>query len=285
MRILDTVLGHAIAIGIAVAPCLGGAQVVVMGSPVLPAPGTVMPPGSKMVRAYTIERGMPYSGVRVVQHVMIFPDGNRKEEGSSTKEWRDSEGRSRKDVTWTENDSINGVVTVCVIEDPVSLVRYIWKVATAQKTVVTETHYKMEGQVTEVWPHAPDHKIEPKPGVTIVTLRPQQNLNADSNDKTLGPEYINGVYATGTRSVEAILPGRGGNETDHPVNRVDEFWMAPDLGMVVKTFLDDGSGFTERSELKNIDRSEPELSVFLPPAGPKRVAPESDPVWSEPYGW
>jgi hypothetical protein len=286
MRILDTVLGHAIAIGIAVAPCLGGAQVVVMGSPVLPAPGTVMPPGSKMVRAYTIERGMPYSGVRVVQHVMIFPDGNRKEEGSSTKEWRDSEGRSRKDVTWTENDSINGVVTVCVIEDPVSLVRYIWKVATAQKTVVTETHYKMEGQVTEVWPHAPDHKIEPKPGVTIVTLRPQQNLNADSNDKTLGPEYINGVYATGTRSVEAILPGRGGNETDHPVNRVDEFWMAPDLGMVVKTFLDDGSGFTERSELKNIDRSEPELSVFLPPAGlPKREAPESDPVWSEPYGW
>jgi hypothetical protein len=279
-------LGHAIAIGIAVAPCLGGAQVVVMGPPVLPAPGTVMPPASKEVRAYTIQRGMPYSGVRVVQHVTIFPDGHRKEGGSSTKEWRDSEGRTRKDVTWTENDSINEVVTVCVIEDPVSLVRYIWRVETARKTVVTETHYKMEGQVTEVWPNAPGHKIEPKPGVTIVTLRPQQNLNADSNEKTLGPEYINGVYATGTRSVEAILPRGGGNETDHPVNRVDEFWMAPDLGMVVKTFLDDGSGFTERSELKNIDRSEPEPSVFLPPAGlPKREAPESDPVWSEPYGW
>jgi len=84
-----------------------------------------------------------------------------------------------------------------------------------------------------------------------MTLRPQKkNLNADSIDKTLGPEYINGLYATGNRSVEAILPGRGGNETDHPVNRVDEFWMAPDLGMVVKTFLDDGSGFTERSELR-----------------------------------
>jgi len=132
--------------------------------PVLPAPGTVMPPASKEVRAYTIQRGMPYSGVRVVQHVTIFPDGHRKEGGSSTKESRDSEGRTRKDVTWTENDSINGVVTVCVIEDPVSLVRYIWKVVTAQKTVVTETHYKMEGQVTEVWPHPPNHTIEPKPG-------------------------------------------------------------------------------------------------------------------------
>ena len=101
-----------------------------------------------MIRAYTIQRGMPYSGVRVVQHVTIFPGGFRKEEGSSTKEWRDSEGRTRKDVTWT--DASKGVVTVCVIEDPVALVRYIWKVGATEKTVVTETRYKMEGQVTEV---------------------------------------------------------------------------------------------------------------------------------------
>jgi hypothetical protein len=283
MRIMDTVLGPAIAIGIAVAPCLSGAQVVT-GPPVLPAPGTVMPPDSKEVRLYTIERGMPYSGVRVVQHVTIFLNGFRKEEGSSTKEWRDSEGRTRKDVTWT--DAIKGVVTVCVIEDPVALVRYIWKVGATEKTVVTETHYKMEGQVTEVWPNPPEHKIESTPGRTIIILTPQPDLNAASNDETLGPKYINGVYATGSRSVEAIPPGRGGNGTDHPVNRIDEIWTAPDLNMVVKMFLDDGLGFTERSELKNINRSEPEPSVFLPPAGlPKREAPESDPVWNEPYGW
>jgi hypothetical protein len=71
MRILDKVLGHAIAIGVAVAPCLAGAQMVT-GAPILPQPGTVMPPDSKMVRAYTIERGRPYSGVRVVQHVRSF---------------------------------------------------------------------------------------------------------------------------------------------------------------------------------------------------------------------
>jgi hypothetical protein len=105
---------------------------------------------------------MPYSGVWVVQHVTIFPGGSRTEEGSSSKWWRDSEGRTRKDVTWT--DAIKGVVTVCVIEDPVALVRYIWKVGATEKTVVTETHYKMEGQVTEVWPNPPEHKIESTPG-------------------------------------------------------------------------------------------------------------------------
>jgi hypothetical protein len=236
-----------------------------------------------MVRAYTIQRCTPYSGVWVVQHATIFPDESRKEEGSSSKWWRDSEGRTRKDVTWT--DATKGVVTVCVIEDPVALVRCIWKVGAKAKTVVTETHYKMEGQVTEVWPNPPDHKIEPTPGRTIIMLTPQPHLNADSNDETLGPEYVNGVYATGTRSVEARPPGRGGNETDHAVNRIDEIWTSPDLNMVVKMFPDTGLGFTERCELKNIDRSEPEPSVLLPPAGlPKREAPESDPVWSEPYG-
>lgn len=277
MRILITVLGPAIAIGISVAPCKTGAQ------SVLPAPGAPMPQSSEMVRAYTIQRGMPYSGVRVVKHVTIFPNGYRQEEGSSTKEWRDSEGRTRKDVTWTH--PIKGVVTVCQIDDPVALVRYIWTVGAAEKTVVTETHYQMDGIVTEVWPDPPDHKIEPEPGRTIIILTPQRDLNANANDETLGPEYIDGVYAKGTRSVEAIPPGRGGNETDHPVNRIDEIWTAPDLNMVVKMFLDDGVGFTERSELKNIDRSEPDPSVFRPPAGlPKREAPESDSVWKEPIG-
>jgi hypothetical protein len=226
---------------------------------------------------------MPYSGVRVVQHVMIFANGYRREEGSSTREWRDSQGRTRKDITWTR--PTGDVVTGCEIDDPVELVRYIWKVGTAEKTVVTETHYKMDGKVTEIWPNPPQHKIEPTPGRTIIILTPQRDLNANPNDETLRPEYVNGVYAEGSRSVEAIPPGRGGNGTDHPVNRIDEIWMAPDLNMVVKMFLDDGFGFTERSELKNIDRSEPDPSIFRPSAGlPKREAPESDPVWKEPIG-
>jgi hypothetical protein len=282
MGILDRVIAPAIAIGIAVVPCMAGAQLA-PGSP-LPAQGTPMPQDSKPVRAYTIERGMPCSGVRVVQHVMIFPNGFRREEiSSTTKEWRDSGGRTRKDVTWTS--PTGEVVTVCQIDDPVALVLYIWKVGTAQKTVVTETHYKMEGAVTEVWPTPLQQKIESKPGTTIVILTPRQDLNSNTKDETLGPQHINGIYAEGTRSVEAIPPGRGGNGTDHPVKRIDEIWMAPDLNLVVKMFLDDGLGFTERSELKNIDRSEPDPSVFLPPAGlPRREAPESDPVWREPIG-
>lgn len=281
MRTLARVIGLAIA-SAGLGPSVAHAQQTTPGIVVLPAPGTVAPPDSEMKRAYLIEKGMPYSGVRVVHHVMIDPNGDRKEETHSTKEWRDSEGRTRKDFTWKLPDGND--MTVCEIDDMVGLLRYIWKVGPTAKTVVTETHYKMDGVISEVWP-GPPHKIEPEPGRTIVILTPHQERKTNANDGTLGPKYINGLYATGTRTVEAIPPGRGGNETDHPVYRVDEVWDAPDLNTVVKMFFDTGLGFTERSELKNIDRSEPDPALFRPPDGlPKREAPESDPVWSEPIG-
>jgi hypothetical protein len=288
MRILSAVVGPAIAIGIIVGPCAIGAQVTscTPGPGQITctlAPGTPIPQGSKPMRGYAIERGMPYSGVRVVQNVTIFPDGSRKEDGSSTKEWRDSEGRKRSDVTWESLDGSD--VTVCQIDDPVALVRYIWKVGTTAKTVVTETHYNMDdGIVSEIWPDpVHEHRPEPGSGMAIVVLRPQGNPNR--TNETLGPEYINGVYAEGSRSIEIIPPGKGGYGLDHPVKRIDEIWMSPDLKMVVKTFLDDGLGSTESIELKNIDRSEPDPSVFQPPPGlPKRQASESDPVWKERIG-
>ena len=143
----------------------------------------------------------------------------------------------------------------------------------------------MDGVVSEVWPGPPPHKIEPEPGRTIIILTPHQALNANQDGENLGPEYINGLYATGTRTEEAVPHGKGGNETDHTVYRVDETWDAPDLNTVVKMLFDTGLGFTETSELKNVDRSEPDPSVFQPPDGlPKREAPESDPVWKEPIG-
>ena len=285
MRTLSTMMGPAFAMGFVVAPCLLGAQLTscIAGSGQTicrPAPGNAISQDSKPTRVYGIERGMPYSGVRVVQHVTVSPDGSRSEDGSSTTEWRDSEGRKRSDVTWKGPEGSD--VTVCQIDDPVALVRYIWKVGGTAKTIVTETHYKMDGIVQEIWPDPlHEHKPEPGDGVAIVVMRPQRNPN--STNETLGPEYINGVYAEGSRSIEIIPPG--GYRTDHPVKRIDEIWMSPDLKMVVKTFLDDGLGFTEGTELKNIDRSEPDPSVFQPPAGlPIRQAPENDPVWKETIG-
>ena len=63
--------------------------------------------------------------------MLIDPNGDRKEETHATKEWRDSEGRTRQDLTWKLPDGSE--MTVCEIDDKVGLVRYIWKVDQRQR--------------------------------------------------------------------------------------------------------------------------------------------------------
>jgi len=279
MRILLSLVSSLIAAGITIGPYTAAAQKPTSGVQVLPAPGTPMPPGFVQGKiAYTIDRSMPYSGTWVTKHITRFPDGQIVRDRSTRKVWRDSEGRTREDTTWTRKSG--AVATVCHVEDPISQVRYIWRTEPGRKTIVTETHFTFDDYaVTEIWPNPPSHPIESPPGVTIIILSPAaKRLNPNPDEQKLGPIYMNGVYAEGVRTVEPFPS----EPTDH---RVTETWSAPDLNLFIKSYLDDGYGFTEDSELKNIDRSEPEPSVFLPPAGlPRRLAPESDPAWKERYG-
>jgi hypothetical protein len=268
-----------LAIGIALIALACGAQTV------LPPPGTVLPQDSKPGKIlYGIDRGMPYSGIWITKHVTKFPDGQVVKEQNTRKVWRDSEGRTREETTWRRYTG--ALATVGRIEDPVAKVRYIWRIEPGRKAIVTVTHFTMEDYVvTEVWPNPPSHPSETTPGATIVILRPSRQLNPRTNGEKLGPKYINGVYAEGVRTVDPICSGEDECKSGQTHDHISEIWNAPDLNLVIRMYLDDGLGFTEDSELKNIDRPEPEPSVFVPPADlPKRQAPPSDAVWSEAYG-
>jgi hypothetical protein len=271
MRVLSAPRWLAIAIGFTLGSFTAVGQT-------LPAPGSQSPPnieGAKI--AYTIDRGMPYSGIWITKHVTTFPDGEVKRDRNTRKVWRDSDGRTRKDVTWTRPTGV--VATVCRIEDPVAKVRYIWRIEQGRKTIVTGTHFTMDKYaVTEIWADPSLRPVETPPGVSVIILGPARRMNPNPNEQKLGPTYMNGVYAEGVRTIEPI-------QSDPTRHRIEETWSAPDLNLFIKSYLDDGNGFIEDSELKNIDRSEPDPSVFLPPSSlPKRQAPESDPAWREGYG-
>lgn len=279
MRVLFSLLSFLIAAVITIGPSTAIAQNSASGVQVLPAPGTHMPKGFDAGKiAYTIDRSMPYSGVWVTKHVIRFPDGQMQRDRSTRKVWRDSEGRTREDTTWIRKSGAQA--TVCHIDDPVAKVRYIWRIEPGRKTVVTETHFSFDDYVvTEIWPNPPAHPIENHPGVYIVILTPTaKRLNPNSDEQKLGPIYKNGVYAEGVRSVEPL--------PSNPVrHRITETWQAPDLNIFIKSYLEDGFGFIEDAELKDIDRSEPDPSTFQPPPGLlRRKAPNSDPAWKEPYG-
>lgn len=269
----------ALAIGIALFALASRAQTI------LPLPGSAPPQNSTPGKAfYGINRGMPYSGIWVVKHVTKFPDGQVVEDQSTSKVWRDSEGRTREETTWQRYTG--AMATVGRIEDPVAKVRYIWRIEPGRKVIVTETHFTFDDYlVTEAWPNPPSHPSETTPGATIVILRPSGQLNSGIRGEKLGPKYLNGVYAEGVRTVDPICTGADECKSGKTHDHISETWNAPDLNIMIRSYLDDGLGFTEDAELQDIDRSEPEPSVFLPPPDlPKREAPPSDPVWSEPYG-
>jgi len=242
------------------------------------------------MEVFIVSKGMPYSGVRVVKNVFYFPGGESKTQIARTKEWRDSEGRSREDVTLNaDSDDIGdeSLVTVCKIEDPIAHMRYIWKVGKHIKSVVTETHYEMDGIEQVIWGDpVHEHKSEPGKAKAAVIMPQQPSTNGVSDKvETLGPEYMNGVYAEGSRSTRIVQPHSGNNQTDHEITLVEELWTAPDLKMNIKRLHINPSDYTEEEELKDIDLSNPDPSVFRPPPGMhRRMAAKDDPVWTEPIG-
>jgi len=281
MQSLMAVMGATIAFGVATGPCIAQSQI---------RAGGEIPPGTKTMEVFIVNKGMPYSGVRVVKNVFFFPDGGSKTETARTKEWRDNEGRHREDITPNaDSDDVGdeSLVTVCKIEDPIEHVRYTWKLGKHVKSVVTETHYEMDGIQQEIWGDpVHEHKDETGKARAVVIMPQQPSANGVSKTvETLGPEYLNGVYAEGSRSTRIIQPHTGKNQTDHEITLVDELWMAPDLKMYIKMLHVDLSDYTEEVELKDIDRSNPDPSVFRPPPGmPRRMATKDDPVWTEPIG-
>jgi hypothetical protein len=90
-------------------------------------------------------------------------------------------------------------------------------------------------------------------------------LNADSRKKieSLGKQTIEGINAEGTRAIRAIPAGEIGNTM--PIEVVEESWYSPDLQVLVMTKHNDPRSGITTYRLSNIQRSEPERSLFEVP--------------------
>jgi hypothetical protein len=85
--------------------------------------------------------------------------------------------------------------------------------------------------------------------------------------ENLGTQTIEGVSAEGKRDTVTIPAGQIGN--DRPIEIVSETWFSPELHtMVMRKHSDPRVGETV-FKLTDIRRSEPDASLFQPPAGAK----------------
>jgi hypothetical protein len=124
--------------------------------------------------------------------------------------------------------------------------------------------------------------LGPAPGVGAMMLQPHMGTSGQDvvmyrkrvegapgaklpfKSEDLGTQMIEGVQATGTRTVMTIAAGEIGN--DRPIEVVSERWFSPELQVVVMTKDSDPRMGETIYRLTNISRSEPPRAMFEVPA-------------------
>ncbi|HEV8414062.1 MAG TPA: hypothetical protein VGQ49_10740 [Bryobacteraceae bacterium] len=224
-------------------------------------------------------KGAPYSAETVNETIQTLADGNRIVQRTSAMQYRDSEGRERRE----ETSSMGAVF----ITDPVAGVRFTLhpETRTAEKgaTGPMEKIFTTTGGGNVLF-YAGERGVavkgtgEPSPlsvvihgtqadvaqPLAIVTAGRLASGGNEVKTEQLGNMYIEGVQAQGTRTTTTIPAGDIGN--DRPINIVDERWYSPDLQMTIMTKHSDPRTGETSFALKNINRSSPPPTLFEIPS-------------------
>jgi hypothetical protein len=91
----------------------------------------------------------------------------------------------------------------------------------------------------------------------------------ETRTEELGTQNIEGVDAEGTRTITTIPAGAIGNE--RAIEITYEKWYSRDLQLVVLSKHNDPRYGEQTYRLTNINRSEPDPSLFTPPNGYRLV--------------
>jgi hypothetical protein len=207
--------------------------------------------------------GAPFSATFSTQTTQTLGDGNQIQRSTTGTFARDNEGRTRRDLTlpgigpWAASGK--SAPHVVMLNDVVAGKQYILqpdrKVA-RQVRVLGRHRLDREGASVQAVGSLPGPPPLPPPGAEP----PDQK---DVVTTSLGTQTINGVLAEGTRYTRTIPAGAIGNEK--PIVITSERWYSPDLQVVVLSKRDDPRMGETITQLTNIQRSEPEPSLFQVP--------------------
>jgi len=212
--------------------------------------------------------GAPFSASFSTQTTQSLADGNQIQRSTTGTFGRDSQGRTRRDMTLpaigplaTSGQSAPHVV---FINDNVASTQYILepdrKIA---RKMLRPGHGKHGGGAGF------NSEFTPSNGPR------GQNNRKNVTTESLGTQTINGVLAEGTRITHTIPAGAIGNA--NPIVTTTERWYSTSLQTVVEIKRSDPRMGTTTFQLTNIQTKEPDASLFQVPSdytvrqgGPRR---------------
>jgi hypothetical protein len=193
--------------------------------------------------------GAPFSASFSTESTETLADGNQIKHTSTGTIARDSQGRTRRDMTLPAFGPMavagQAAPHVTFVNDPVASTRYILEADTKTARQMPPPPDKSEFTKGA---HAGAHGAADKETVTT----------------SLGTQTIGGVSAEGTRYTRTIPAGQIGNAK--PIVIVTERWYSPDLQMVVMTKRSDPRSGDTVFQMTSIARAEPAASLFQVPA-------------------
>lgn len=198
--------------------------------------------------------GAPFTATAISESTQTLADGNHITRKTQTNLYRDSQGRFRKEVSLTGIGPLAATGkphSFTVIQDPV-----------AGSTFVLEQDEKIARKLPS--------KPLPPPGTAVTDSKDHVEYHQASQQdvikkESLGTQNFDGVSAEGTRATQTIPVGEIGNEM--PITIVSETWYSNDLKMTVVSKRSDPRFGDTTYTLTNIQRSEPDASLFAVPAG------------------
>jgi hypothetical protein len=205
--------------------------------------------------------GSPFSGTFTTQTSQTLADGNQIQRTTTGSVARDSQGRTRRDFTlpgigpWAASGK--PAPHVIVINDVVAGAQYILnpntKIAHQAPPLRFKGHRGGRGGGRDGFRQqgGPPPDDAEQNGKGVVTT-------------SLGTQTINGVQAEGTRYTRTIPAGAIGNQ--NPIVITTERWYSTDLQMVVLSKRNDPRTGERTTQLTNIQRTEPEASLFQVPS-------------------
>ena len=202
-----------------------------------------------------IVKGVPFSATATTERTQVLADGTTIHHSNSSALYRDSQGRSRRELTLSGLGPLEntGNHTMISIDDPIAGVHYMLE---PEEKVARKMPFRGHGERSAEKAEKFEQRMQ-------LRLQKEQ-ASGEIQKQSLGTQFINGVNAEGTRVTRTIPAGQIGN--DKPIQIVSERWFSPDLQMMVKTTHADPRFGTSTYTLTNIQRAEPAASLFAVPA-------------------
>src|SRR5277367_2531846 len=201
--------------------------------------------------------GAPFSATFSTQTTQALADGNQIRRSATGTFARDSQGRTRRDMTlpaigpWSTSGE--AAPHVVFINDSVAGTQFM-----------LEPDRKIARQMQRF--RGGKEGGGPPPDADGASPAGPEGVNNRRNVTTtsLGTQTINGVQAEGTRVTHTIPAGAIGNA--NPIVITNERWYSSELQTVVMIKRSDPRMGTTTFQLTNIQKQEPDASLFQVPA-------------------